>query len=64
MGSMRTRWFRILWERAWRCAAIRTRRVYEAFMRERTPDFSNIVISGDRDPWVAQYEYDWSNGFE
>jgi len=44
----------------------RTLRVYEEFMPERTPDFSNVIISDSRDIWVSQYEYefDLSNGFD
>jgi hypothetical protein len=40
------------------------RRVYDDFLPDRTPAFSNFIVTSDHDIWVSQYELDLSSGFE
>jgi len=42
----------------------RTLRLYDEFLPARTPAFSNVIIGGDGSLWVAQFQFDRSNGFE
>lgn len=42
----------------------RTLRVYEEFMPEQAPTFSDVLISAEGQVWVASYEFDASDGYE
>ena len=42
----------------------RTLRVYEEFMPERAPTFSELLISAEGHIWVASFEFDASDGYE